>query len=593
MFLLSFVTRTFRPPHRVDLRSAVDGWLVDRGGSFRGDAWVFELDEARYGPQLEFKFILDGARWGPADGNLRLEVDPGEGATFDEMRVRFQPGEDVDFRVERPAPAGLGFAPTWTPGGPYDVIVIGSGAGGGVLADQLSDRGKSVLVLEAGSYLFPTHVGNLPRQHIGGVFDKHVWGLWDEFKVTNYVNEPGSEYAGGQGFNLGGRSLFWGGLAPRMAAWELEPWPPEIAAYLLSSGYTRAERIMHAAPQTPSQLQANLKAKLAEVLPEYDHEDAQIAVEYRGLASSTLPAGLFSTADLLLESRLSAGPAVPANVDVRLNHLVLQAEHHPGHASAVVARDLASGHESRFEGGVIVLAGGTIESAKLALASGIAPGGGKVGRGITDHPVLFTHFTLPAGSPWAPLNEASKTISRHRQASTAANPFNVVLELGADFNQGRYVDPDLIDQLALSTGTSTVLMGEIVFLLNAPLMEDNAVLQHGPVTRKATVRVARSTVPPAARTEIERVHDAVLATVGAQPLGDRLRLGDVGGVAHEVGSLRMGDAGSSAVDSDLRVHGFDNLYVCDLSVFPTSPAANPTLTLVALADRLAERLART
>jgi choline dehydrogenase-like flavoprotein len=44
------------------------------------------------------------------------------------------------------------------------------------------------------------------------------------------------------------------------------------------------------------------------------------------------------------------------------------------------------------------------------------------------------------------------------------------------------------------------------------------------------------------------------------------------------------------VDADLRMLAYDNLYVCDLSVFPTSPAANPTLSLTALAFRLARRL---
>jgi NADPH-dependent 2,4-dienoyl-CoA reductase/sulfur reductase-like enzyme len=39
----------------------------------------------------------------------------------------------------------------------YDVIVIGSGMGGGVVADQLSDAGLDVLLLEAGGLLFPTH----------------------------------------------------------------------------------------------------------------------------------------------------------------------------------------------------------------------------------------------------------------------------------------------------------------------------------------------------------------------------------------------------------------------------------------------------
>jgi choline dehydrogenase-like flavoprotein len=56
----------------------------------------------------------------------------------------------------------------------------------------------------------------------------------------------------------------------------------------------------------------------------------------------------------------------------------------------------------------------------------------------------------------------------------------------------------------------------------------------------------------------------------------------------QVGTLRLGPDG--VLDSDLRYKGVDSLRVCDLSVFPTSPAANPTLTLAALAMRLAEQL---
>lgn len=44
------------------------------------------------------------------------------------------------------------------------------------------------------------------------------------------------------------------------------------------------------------------------------------------------------------------------------------------------------------------------------------------------------------------------------------------------------------------------------------------------------------------------------------------------------------------VDTNLKFLGYDNLYACDLSVFPTSPAANPTLMLAAMAIRLAEHL---
>jgi choline dehydrogenase-like flavoprotein len=67
------------------------------------------------------------------------------------------------------------------------------------------------------------------------------------------------------------------------------------------------------------------------------------------------------------------------------------------------------------------------------------------------------------------------------------------------------------------------------------------------------------------------------------------RYGAYGG--HHIGTTRMGrDPGSSVVDADCRVHGVGNLSIASAAVFPTSSQANPTLTVVALALRLAGRL---
>jgi hypothetical protein len=69
-----------------------------------------------------------------------------------------------------------------------------------------------------------------------------------------------------------------------------------------------------------------------------------------------------------------------------------------------------------------------------------------------------------------------------------------------------------------------------------------------------------------------------------------LKVSAPGVVSHEVGTMRIGEQPQDAVvDTDLRIHGLANAYVCDLSVFPTSPASNPSLTLAALALRLAEQ----
>ena len=63
------------------------------------------------------------------------------------------------------------------------------------------------------------------------------------------------------------------------------------------------------------------------------------------------------------------------------------------------------------------------------------------------------------------------------------------------------------------------------------------------------------------------------------------------GLPHYIGTTRMSDdPREGVVDRNCAVHGMENLYVAGSSVFPTAGQANPTLTIVALALRLANRL---
>jgi choline dehydrogenase-like flavoprotein len=75
---------------------------------------------------------------------------------------------------------------------------------------------------------------------------------------------------------------------------------------------------------------------------------------------------------------------------------------------------------------------------------------------------------------------------------------------------------------------------------------------------------------------------------------DRARwVEDAMGTWHHIGTTRMSDKPSGGVvDTDLKVHEVDNLYVVGSSVFPTGGAAAPTLTIVALSLRLADHLSR-
>jgi len=589
MFTIRFQTTEYRPDLMVTLRNNIDGWDKDIIGIYENDEWRFELDEAQYTQGMLFKFVLETSYWMNGQ-NLQIFPTTNANFIFNETAVQFPLINEMV--VENSHVQQLFFPPNLNENQLFDVIIIGSGVGGGILADQCSDQGLNVLVLEAGSYLFPTHVANLPRQHQVGQFSKHVWGLYDEFKVNNYENAPFSNFNGGQAFNLGGKSIFWGGLIPRMLPWEMDFWSPEVKQYLENGGYDLAEDLMNRSALPASTYHQDIKRSLRTALPDYNHIDAPVAVQYSNGNFSTIPTGMFSTADLLMESMLTNGPSGNQTLSINLNHVVTQIQTDNNQVTGVRAYDLIAKKYRTYQAKAVVLAAGTIESAKIAQLSNLQNPNNLIGTGITDHPIYFTHFAIPNTSRFYNPLECSKIISQHRNISADNHAYNIVLELGADFNQGRFMDDNILRQhQQLKNNT---MLCEIVFLFNSPLMDGNFVRQTGESYVKPQINIQRSPTADSFWGEMNAVKDRIINTLGGVPLpGGNLNLNEagLGGVAHEVGTLRMGAApDNSVVDTNLKFHTYNNLYACDLSVFPTSPAANPTLTLGALAIRLANHL---
>ena len=99
----------------------------------------------------------------------------------------------------------------------FDVIIIGGGTFGSVVAEHLfiadTTRSRRILVLEAGPFVLPEHVQNMP--FMGGAPDMRI----------PWANHPALNYAGLL-FAVGGRSLTWGGWSPEMLDEELTAWPP-------------------------------------------------------------------------------------------------------------------------------------------------------------------------------------------------------------------------------------------------------------------------------------------------------------------------------------------------------------------------------
>lgn len=594
MFTIRFITETYSPSQTVTLRWAPN-WDLDRGGIYADGAWTFDLNEVQFPQGMEFKFVLTPGRWMNGENFMLSQAQCAGIHDYDEQAVAFPPHEALV--TEHGFVSQRFFVRNLDPDHVYDVLIVGSGMGGGILASRLADAGADVLVLEAGSYLFPTHIGNLPRRLEIGRFDKHIWSLWPDFRVVNYRNTAGSQFAGGQGFNLGGRSLFWGGLIPRQTQWELGAWPQTIRDYLLTGGgYGAAEAQLNRAKPNSSQYQDDSRARLQNIIAGYVAEDASMAVQYKGATDWSLPAGFFSTADLLMENRLLDDPGNNRGKPIlNLNFAVWSVLTAPGNATRVTGVrgwDLIAQKERSFSGKTVVLAAGTIESAKIALQSGLADPTQRMGRGITDHAIRYRHFTLPPNSVASSEVDSAKVLLRQPTATTARHAFDVVVELGADFNQGRYVDPQNLARERAAR--NDWMLCELVFMSYAPLNDAHKVNVTGQPADP--VEVTMTLVAPSADdiAEQDQIAATLFASIGAKPVlgenGLELQYADLGGVAHEVGTLRMAGDGSGVVDDNLKFLGYDNLYACDNSVFPASPAANPSLTLAALAIRLANHL---
>ena len=594
MIILRYKTSYWIPPiAEVTLRTQLNEWK-DLPGRYEDGGWTFELPEAIYAGTWAGKLVLDRAVW-MNDPNLTVTVAEGQtqdilpaAVVFDDQRrgpVR-EYGQLQRRYFEPP------IAPTDQP---YDVIVIGSGIGGGILADEVSDLGFRVLVLEAGGLLFPTHVANLPRRHR---LDRdrminHIWELWADFQTKQYEKLNNNDYDGAYGFNLGGRSLFWGAFIPRMTSWELDFWGQDVKWALEDVYYQRAEDVLGRSTQPRSLYVRRIFQFLRNTLPELNHMDAPVSSRQNLVDANTVASGVFSTADLLMESSLSGGR--DGRLQVNLNHMV-EGVSETATAVAVQARDLKTGELRTYMSKYAVLAGGTLESARLALRSGLQPNA-LIGKGLTDHPVYFSHFKIPRESEFYDPFTSAKTLSQPREREGRQRPpFNILLEINADLNQGRYLDDNILNDLLKSRGQW--VLGEIVFLLNAELQEDNF-LQIAPDDQHAQISARRVPVSQ----QVEEDLKALAQKVVVDGLGGEIikqEFGGVGGVAHEVGTLRMqrtkgkyvdkNGPQQGVLDENLRFLGHQRLYACDLSVFPTSPAANPTLTLAALAIRLADHL---
>lgn len=214
----------------------------------------------------------------------------------------------------------------------YDYIIVGSGFGGGSLAEVLALQKNKVLLIERGDVIFSTHILNTSRPYFGRGASNCPEGnesVFDSVKAKVQCTEGSENFIGGPIYCLGGRSNVWGIWTPEISQETLiEYFPPEIKQFLVEGdGYKNAFDLITSKSQTDvlypmgnssmgndqvkvsevelKGTQTSLQAAVPEAGPSGGFTLMPVAAEFSSSAPYKFPQGAYSTT-LALMNRMFA-----------------------------------------------------------------------------------------------------------------------------------------------------------------------------------------------------------------------------------------------------------------------------------------------
>ncbi len=515
-------------------------------------------------------------------------------------------------------------------GSRYDIIIIGTGAGGGTLASKLAPTGKKILLLERGGYV-PREKDNWSSAAVnlqGKYNTKETWrdrNGKDLHPHTNYYVGGNTKFYGAALFRLRkedfGEIRHHGGVSP---AWpisydQLEPYYNAAERQYHVHG-TRGEDpteppakcpYPHAAVSHEPRIQ-QLADDFARLGLKPFHTPLGVMLDEKNPRSKCIRCGTCDGYPCLLYAKadaqvLGVDPALEhPNVTLMTNAYVerlVTSESGREVTKVIVKHD--SGGREEIAADIVVSSCGAINSAALLLRSandkhpnGLANGSDVVGRHYMGH----VNSVLMAISRCPNPTVFQKTLS--------LNDFY----LGSkewEFPMGHISFVGKLDRDALKAGAPAIAPGFALEMMGAHSLDFWLTSEDLPDPNNR-VRVDRDgsivlDYRPNNEEGHKRLGDKLKELMKHQTkcaihgqdchqglFGRNLFLGEripLAGVAHQNGTIRFGlDPKTSALDTNCRAHEVDNLYVVDGSFFPSSAAVNPALTIMANALRVGDHL---
>lgn len=479
-----------------------------------------------------------------------------------------------------------------------DVVVVGSGPAGAVVARDLAGAGASVVVVEEGPWMRPDE---FPEDSFTAMSR-----AYRALGASVLLGNAPMPYV--QGRLLGGSSVINGAICWRFPRDVFDHWvamDPRLGEDLpwdrLEAAQHRIEQELNVAPTDPAIAGRNntLLAAGAEALGLAHRPILRNVRSCQGLGRCLqgCPAGHKMSMDVTFLPAAAAQGALLAT-SVRVERILL----HAGRAIGIMGRAAGGGTLRVYANRAVVLAASAVQTPALLLANGIRHG--PVGRNFQCHPgVSMAGFFSDPVHVWRGATQGHEVVGlRHEGIKIEALGYDMTITAMRLKGVGNRLATDISNLAnwanwgaairASAHGRVRAWRGRVVVSFSLAPDDVARIRRAVSVMGRMMLAAGASFVTPGVHGWCDRVSEPTL-------MADLERSGPLHpkcyalAVTHMFGTCTMGSRpAASVVGTDFQHHTIANLFVADSSVFPTNLGVNPQLPIMTLATLCADAIAR-